>query len=131
MTSESTRADLRRRRASGAGSHARLWLGVLLPLVNWLSMLGFGYALTDWVARHELEWPLKALMLGGVIAGLALVALAVLNLRHARSEHEGSSEERLAAAVMLARIGILSSLIGLLLVLSLIVPIVILHPRDP
>jgi hypothetical protein len=123
---------------TGAGAR-RLWAGILVPPLAFLTALEAAYLLVPWACRHGREWTVYL----GLLPGLAMLAVAAAGALRARREAgDGAGAEVFGQGGdvaldpgpsrirFMATIGLLGCAFFTFLTLALAIPIIGLHPCD-
>lgn len=101
-------------------SPLRLWIGVLLPPIGWMSDFLVRYFVIRFANIHDRRWPMTLATAGGLVLLLAGAALCWRALRGANRE----------APATLARWGLGLAAFFLLLILAQAFPTLELGPRE-
>jgi hypothetical protein len=123
---------------TGRGA-ALLWAGILLPPLAVLTAMEGAYLLVPWACqkgRHAVVWL-------GLLPGIAMLAVGWISAARMRAAMGEGLDHHVARADpgvawdpapsrvrFMAAVGVLSGLLGLILLLALAVPIALLHPCD-
>jgi len=107
----------------GLGS---IWAAGLLGPVAWLADLEVSLMYTRTAVATDRKWPLFAFH--GVALALTVVALLMLNRQRRRLAERGDAA--LAAARSLVAWGIAFAVFAALLIVGMVIPTVVFHPRD-
>jgi hypothetical protein len=128
----------RERFDTGRGA-AALWAGVLLPPLGFLVAMEGAYLLVPWACQKGRHAVVSLGLIPGVLM-LVVGALAAWRVRQAMGpglgHHVGRAETGVALdpapsrVRFLAAVGTLSGLLFVILLLSVVLPIAMLHPCD-
>jgi hypothetical protein len=107
---------------------ARIWPGLFIPPLAFLSLLSVNYAMEPWACEFQIRWPLHLSSAVVLVLVLAAGALALRDWRQVGFEAPDDGDAQAPRVRFLSAMGAMLSVLSALAVLGLWTTILILPP---